>query len=352
MGLFVGGIIVFLLFGIAATVAGIIRSKLGKGGDDRAGTTVVMVITALIALAAGGGMIIGSMLFQVPANHVAVEVLFGKPTATHTQGLQFKNPFSNIATIPGLQQESTYSAIVNEGEKAQADAVEAVTSDNAVVDVDVSILWNLNLAQAEEIYNEYRTLDQIRIRLLRPTSRDEIRDCVAKYPFEEARTSQRQSIASCARDAIAESTQNKGVIITSVQIRNMKAQSGEIQASINRKLEAEQAAKEAEFRRQQAEVDAETVKVKAQGEADAEITRAQGKAEANRLIAESLTPALLQRRNIEDLSSSDNVIFWGLDSSTTGSAPELFLNAGDIINGDLTSRAPQFPAATEDTDQQ
>ena len=216
----------------------------------------------IIGIAGGLALLVSSVVFSVPANHVGVEVLFGKPSSTHTEGLQIKNPFSEVAFVPGLQQESTYSAVASEGEKAAADAVEAVTNDNAVVDVDASILWSLDLSQAKDIYREYRTLDQVRSRLLRPVSRDVIRDCVARHAFEEARTSERQNIATCAEAAISAQTSDKGVIINAVQIRNMKAKSDELQASIDRKLAAEQAASEAEFRRQQAEVDAQTAKIR------------------------------------------------------------------------------------------
>ena len=251
-------------------------------------------------------------------------MLFGKPGATSSEGLSWKLPFTRVSNIPGLQQESTYSDVASEGEKNTADAVEAVTNDNAVVHVDASILWNLDLGQAKDIYREYRTLDQVRIRLLRPVSRDVIRDCVAQHAFEEARTSERQNIATCAEQAISQQTSSKGVIINAVQIRNMRAQSGELQASIDRKLAAEQAASEAEFRKQQAEVDARTAKIRAQGEADAAIAKAQGVKESNRLVSESLTVPLLEFRKYEFLSQNGNTN-WVIDGSVGVNGPDLVI---------------------------
>ncbi len=323
MGQFVGGIVILVIFGAIGFTLGKLRSSAQTEVAHRM-FGISRVASWVIAISGGLALLLSSVLFTVPANHVGVEVLFGKPQTTYSEGLHVKNPFSDVFNIPGLQQESTYSAVVTEGEKEIADAVEAVTQDNAVVDVDASILWSLDLSQAKEIYREYRTLDQVRIRLLRPVSRDEIRDCVASYPFEEARTSQRQAIATCAEAAISDQTGPKGVIINAVQIRNMKAQSTDLQASIDRKLSAEQAAREAEFRRDQAEVDAETARIRAEGEANAEIAKAEGVKQANLLVSESLDEKLLEFRKYEFLSQNGNTN-WVIDGTVGVDGPQLVI---------------------------
>lgn len=96
------------------------------------------------------------------------------------------------------------------------------------------------------------------------------------------------------------------VVIRAVQIREVDLLSDQIRSGIERKLAAEQAAQEAEFRRQQAEIDAETARIAAEGVAKAEIERARGIAEANRLVNESLTPTLLAYRKYEFLSQVGN----------------------------------------------
>ena len=302
--------IIFAVLAIGCAVAGVKARlpglALGGGGA-----------CALIALVGLGF----SMLFTVPNNHAGVEVLFGRVTAVHPEGLHFKNPLASVTNIPGLQQESTYSNTAGEGEVAGNDALEATTADQAKVDIDASILWSLDLSRAEAIYSEYRTLDSIRRRLLRPTARDEVRDCVSQHVFQEARTNQRQAIADCSRNRIGEITESRGLVIHSVQIRNMAAQSAEFQAGIDRKLVADQAAQEAEYRQNQAKIDAETARIRAEGEASAEIERARGTAEANNLIGRSLqaNPELVRIREIEAASKEGTVYF--IDGG--GAAPVL-----------------------------
>lgn len=330
MAQFITGLILLVFFTGVGTL--ISRWYSHEGGSRRRARNVIRYGSWAIAVVGGGSLLLSSMIFTVPANHVGVEVLFGKPRSTYQEGLHFKNPFSEIINIPGLQQESTYSAVPDEGERDTADAVEAVTQDNAVVDVDASILWSLDLTQAQDIYREYRNLEQVRGRLLRPVSRDVIRDCVAQYPFEEARTSQRQAIAACAEQDISTQTGQKGIVIAAVQIRNMSAQSIDLQSSIDRKLSAEQAAREAEFRRDQASVDAETAKIRAEGEANAEIAKAEGVKQANILVAESLSPSLLEFRKYEFLSQNGNTN-WVIDGNVDGPQLVIPMNA-DTVEAD------------------
>lgn len=297
---------------------------------DLANAAVFVGVIAAVAGAAAVGLAIASLVTIVPANHAGVEVLFGKPTRVFGEGLNLKNPLASVVEMPGLQQESTYSNTVDEGERGGPDAVVAQTTDNLDVDVDASVLWSLNLEGTAPIdtYREYRTIAQVRAVLLRPVSRDAIRVCLARFNFEEARTVGREQIGDCSVQAISEAV-FPYVIVRDVQIREMSA-SPDVMAAIDRKAAAEQAAREAEFRRDQAAIDAETARIAAEGVANAEIERAKGIAEANRLVDESLTPTLLEYRKVEFLSQSNNTV-WVLGGNES---PELVIPVGGPIEPD------------------
>lgn len=297
------------------------RETDGYRQRDLEGMANLYGIATAVAGIAAGGLAIFSLVAIIPANHAGVEVLFGKPTRVLGEGLNIKNPLAGVVEIPGLQQESTYSNTVDEGERGGPDAVVAQTTDNLDVDVDASVLWSLNLEGATPIdtYREYRNIEQVRAVLLRPVSRDAIRVCIARFNFEEARTIGREQIGDCSAKAISD-TVFPFVIVRDVQIREMSA-SPEVMAAIDRKAAAEQAAREAEFRRDQAAIDAETARIAAEGVANAEIERARGIAEANRLVNESLTATLLEYRKVEFLSQSNNTV-WVLGGDDS---PELVI---------------------------
>ncbi len=295
-----------------------------------AGNAAFFGIAAAVAATAAVGLAIASLVAIIPANHAGVEVLFGRPTRVFGEGLNIKNPLAGVVEVPGLQQESTYSNTVDEGERGGPDAVVAQTTDNLDVNVDASVLWSLNLEGTAPIdtYREYRTIEQVRAVLLRPVSRDAIRVCLARFNFEEARTIGREQIGDCSAQAIADAV-SPFAIVRDVQIRDMSA-SPEVMAAVDRKAAAEQAAREAEFRRDQAAIDAETARIAAEGVANAEIERARGIAEANRLVNESLTATLLEYRKVEFLSQSDNTV-WVLEGDDS---PDLVIPVGASLEPD------------------
>ena len=67
-----------------------------------------------------------------------------------------------------------------------------------------------------------------------------------------------------------------------------------LQEKIKAKEQAKQDAEIAELEKQTAAAQAEVAKTKAQAEADVKVIEAQAEAEANRIIAESITPELIQ----------------------------------------------------------
>ncbi|MGD2102767.1 MAG: SPFH domain-containing protein [Acidimicrobiia bacterium] len=292
-------VIAILLLVLAFVLFFVARAQ-GNQGMERE----PRVLRRVALLAVIGALVFGflSVLRSVDNNYAGVEVLFGRVRTVHPEGLHAVVPFATLAQLPGQQQESTYSSDVEEGEARSADAVESVTADNAVVLIDATVLWTLDLDEAEQIYRDFRTVDRVRLDLVRNTSREAIRDCVAQYRFEESRTSRRADIAICAEDGLRSELGPRGVNIQAVQIRNIVAQSAELQATIDAKLAEEQNVQAAEFRRQQAQIDAQTAVVRAEGERDAEIARAQGQAKANQLVSESLDPQLLEFRKYELLS--------------------------------------------------
>ena len=72
-----------------------------------------------------------------------------------------------------------------------------------------------------------------------------------------------------------------------------------IQESIDEQFAAQQAAQTAIANKQKVEAEADAEVAKAEGEAKAAIARAKGEAEANRLLAESVTPNLIELQRLE-----------------------------------------------------
>lgn len=130
---------------------------------------------------------------------------------------------------------------------------------------------------------------------MRRVSRSAVRDCISRFRFELARTSQRPDVERCIEESLTGDFEPRGLAVDGVQLRDIAA-TPELQASIEAKLQAEQDAQRARFQQDQARIDTET-----------RVLTAGAEAEANRLVAESLTPELLQLRIVEALGEGDRV---------------------------------------------
>ena len=86
---------------------------------------------------------------------------------------------------------------------------------------------------------------------------------------------------------------------------------------IRAKEQAKQDAEIAELNKQTALAQAETDKVKAQAEADVKVIEAQAEADSNRIVAESITPELIQMKEAEARLKHGWVTVQGADTVVT-----------------------------------
>lgn len=248
-------------------------------------------------------LVLASTLTIVAPGEVAVPVLFGSAQAPLEEGFHLRNPFASVRALSVRTQESTYSDTLGEGDQAdRADAITAVSLENASVRVEITILWHLVGSEASKVYRALGT--GYRDVIVRPVSRSAVRDCISKYRFELARTTQRPDVERCIEESLAGEFVPRGLAVDGVQLRDIAA-TPELQASIEAKLQAEQDAQRAQFQQDQARIDAET-----------RVITAGAEAEANRLVAESLTPDLLQLRIVEALSDKAIVYLLGSEGPT------------------------------------
>jgi regulator of protease activity HflC (stomatin/prohibitin superfamily) len=136
------------------------------------------------------------------------------------------------------------------------------------------------------IYREVGDEEAIIARILSPASQEMVKAACAEKTAEELlilRTDLREDILR----TLTERLKIRGIIVTDVSIANLDF-SDEFDKAIEQKQIAQQQAQQARF-----------LSERAKNEADAEVARARGQAEAQRLLIQTLTPAVLQKMAIE-----------------------------------------------------
>jgi regulator of protease activity HflC (stomatin/prohibitin superfamily) len=130
-----------------------------------------------------------------------------------------------------------------------------------------------------------------------PVFRSAVADVTSKYYAKDMHSGNRAEIEAAIRDLMMQTLDSKGLLIESVLLKSITLPRS-LAKAIEDKLEAEQQAQRMEFVLQQEKQEAERMRLKAAGVRD-----------ANQIIAEGLTPQILQFKAIEawlQLSQSPN----------------------------------------------
>jgi regulator of protease activity HflC (stomatin/prohibitin superfamily) len=127
--------------------------------------------------------------------------------------------------------------------------------------------------------------------VVRPVTREAIRDAVSQYGVEEVVSTKRAEMEQYITDQIREGFAANNLLLTDFLLRNIRF-SDEYAAAVEQKQIAEQQAQQAKFVVEQKRQEAEQARQVAQGQADAAVIAAEGAAQARLIEAEAEAKAL------------------------------------------------------------
>jgi regulator of protease activity HflC (stomatin/prohibitin superfamily) len=300
------------------TVLGMTLVRSGRGQPARGFTSlmVVLLVAAIVLTSVGAGMVF------LEADEYGVVVSAFQPNGYRAQtlspGLHWIIPFfENVRTYSVARQTYTMSIAPGEGSRAGDDSIDARTKDGQQVLVDGSVIYAVDPAHIIDLHITWQ--DRFEENVVRPVARAAIRQAVSQYGIEEIVTSKRVDLEQAITDSIAEGLRTNNLILTQFLLRNI-AFGDEYSKAVEQKQIAEQQAQqafyvveqrkqEAEQARQAAQGQADAAVIAAQGAADSRLIQAEAEARANQLLAQSLSPQLLQYQYILKLSPNVQTIF-------------------------------------------
>nr|WP_290666025.1 SPFH domain-containing protein [Ardenticatena sp.] len=263
---------------------------------------------------------------QIEAGTVGVVKRFGDVVGVFTPGLHFKTPFID-EVIVYRTQEIIYETSENP-EYSNADyrdfEVDTATSDGQQIRARYTVRFRIRPERAPDILRNLGTEQEVVERVVKAASRVIVRNTLKKYPASDLYSGN----VELAQDEIAAKLRDEferaGLELTFFGLRSIQF-TDEYKAAVERKqIEAEniitkknlaEQAKfekerliieaEAEAERQRlerigiAQGEAEARRLQAEAEAQAILIQAQAQAEANRLIAESLSEAVIAWQSVQ-----------------------------------------------------
>lgn len=220
----------------------------------------------------------------VRQGEVGVKRTLGKYSdKPYTEGLKFYNPIvSTIVRVP-VQTENLEVSL------------NLPSKEGLNIAADISILYNVIPKRAPTLLRNVGPYYEENIII--PVFRSAIADVSSRYFAKDMHTGQRALIEVAIQEQMSKLLADKGVTIETVLIKSIKLPRN-LATAIEEKLQAEQQFLRMEFVLQEAEREAERKRIEAAGVRDAQ-----------KIIAEGLTPAILQYKSIEafiELSNSPN----------------------------------------------
>ena len=250
-----------------------------------------LIISSCLAL-----MLSGCYFEVIDSGETGVEVSNGKVSETVlNEGFQFSlNPLTDLNlynTKSKVLEMSDYKR-ENNKEVISTEPVLVLTEDNLQIPVDITILYKLEKTCAPFLrinYGEYGIWDR---KIVVPKARDISRSVIGKDADVYKLNQNREIYTSEIRSELGKQLngivgKENCILIDSVSINNIKIPQ-QLAESILKKQQTEEAVKIANL---------EIERIKAQ--AQAEIEKNKGISEAQKILSQSLTPQMLQWKELE-----------------------------------------------------
>jgi len=214
-----------------------------------------------------------SSVTRVGTGHVGVLTLFGRVTGeTLGEGIHLINPLKTNNEMSIQTQTIKESASVP-------------SSEGLMMALDTSLIYHLNPDRAAEVFQKIGA-DYENV-VVEPTLRSAIRESTASHTANALYTGEREMVAKQIFDQVNEQLLKRGLTVENVLLRDIQLPAT-LKAAIEAKQQAEQESLAMNFRLQKETQEAQRKRIEAQGVRDFQ-----------QIVAQGITPSLLEWKGIE-----------------------------------------------------
>jgi regulator of protease activity HflC (stomatin/prohibitin superfamily) len=265
--------VIIILAGTAVRFVGPAWGPRGVGMARLASTILLMV---------GLTVAVMKTFTVVSVGEVGVQHFLGRVSRQALeQGVHFINPMADVEKMSVREQAFPADGGIEH--------IEAQTSEQLNVALDISVLYRIDAANAPDLYQRIGSEEQIENRIVLNSIRNGVRDAVATKSINDIFSPNRREIAEEMRQAIQAKAGDR-IEVIEVFVREVQAPE-RVRQAIEEKLQREQNVAAERF---QTSIIQERARQK--------LEEAKGIAEAQRVISEGLTPQYLTFYYIEQLA--------------------------------------------------
>ena len=227
----------------------------------------------MIALAVVIFFVVLASTTSIPTGHVGVLTLFGRVTGeVLPEGIHMINPLKSVAKLSIQTQSRKESASVP-------------SNEGLIIALDTSLLFRLDRTKAAHVYQSVG--EDYAEKIVEPTLRAAIRQATSAHSANALYTNAREIVQQQIQDELTAQLAPRGVVVENVLLRDIQLPAM-LKASIEAKQQAEQDALRMSFILQKEKQEAERKRIEAQGIADFQ-----------KIVAQGISPQLLEWKGIE-----------------------------------------------------
>jgi prohibitin 1 len=235
-------------------------------------------IVGLLAL-----ILLFNCVTRVGTGQVAVLTLFGRVTGeTLPEGIHLINPLKTNNQL-SIQTQSI------------KESASTPSSEGLMMNLDTSLIYHLNPDRAAEVFQKIGA-DYENV-VVEPTLRAAIREATSSHTANALYTGEREAVGKQIYDQLTAELNRRGLVVENVLLRDIQLPAT-LKAAIEAKQQAEQESLAMNFRLQKETQEAQRKRIEAQGVRDFQ-----------QIVAQGITPSLLEWKGIEateNLAKSTN----------------------------------------------
>ena len=279
--------------------------------------TIIIVIIALI-----GGIFVVKSLKYVNQGQVGVvwSMKDGVQKETLGPGVHFVGPFKRVKQYPISQQQLVLSNNPADYNKSEhTDWHVDAPADGGMVKMNLTINYSFMGDRVTDLYEKFDGMDgeQIVDSMVQNSIIAYIKEVTPKFSVMDIYSMKRSEVSAAITEYLNEKLNEEyGINISSALIIDVQLDEA-LQAKIQAKEQAKQDAEKAELDKQTAIAQGEANKATAEANKQVAIINAEAEAEAKRIVAQSITPELIQMMEAEARKEHGWVEVQGADTVVT-----------------------------------
>ena len=273
-------------------------AQMGALAPNRGGSGKAVLAVGAVVLAVG--LALTSVTYVSPG-HVGIVIHRGGGGVDMTPlgpGLHGRNPLlTSIEEYPTFMQTMVLTRASTEGSLTN-DEINVNSQEGQPLSVDVSMSFELDPARVPQLYQTFRTdIATIQHGYVKQTIRQALQEVIGSEQIADIIGPKKAEAVGRAQGLVAARLAPYGIIVKQFTLNELRAPETVMQA-INTKNVMQQQALTAQNELQKNEFQARGDSIKAAGRAKAITAEAEAQARANTLLAQSLTPALVQSQMV------------------------------------------------------